>query len=100
MAGGAEVYELLPYVWSDIFDIHLEFAGDEHEHDTQVRRGELADDAFMIMYLRGGKVTAFYAINTPAREYSIVRRMIQKQTNLAGREAQLADPSVGLRSLL
>ncbi|MDP3174237.1 MAG: FAD-dependent oxidoreductase [Phenylobacterium sp.] len=100
MAGGAEVYELLAYVWSDIFDIHLEFAGDEHDHDAQVRRGELADNSFMIMYLKEGRVTAFFAINTPAREYSIVRRMIMKKTDLTGREAQLADPAVGLRSLL
>jgi 3-phenylpropionate/trans-cinnamate dioxygenase ferredoxin reductase subunit len=100
MAGGNETYDLISYVWSDIFDIHLEFAGDEHEHDLQLRRGDPAEGSFMILYLRGGKVTSFFAINTPSREYSVVRRMIQKATDLTGRERQLQDVGVGLRSLL
>ena len=100
MAGGSETYDLLSYVWSDIFDIHLEFAGDEHEHDSQLLRGDPADGSFMILYLKGGSVTAFFAINTPAREYSVIRRMIQRRTDVAGRETQLQDTSVSLRTLL
>ena len=100
MAGGSETYDLLSYVWSDIFDIHLEFAGDEHEHESQLRRGEIVDGAFMILYMKGGRVTAFFAINTPARDYSIVRRMISNKKDMSGREAQLSDTSVSLRTLL
>ena len=100
MTGGAEAYDLVSYVWSDIFDIHLEFAGDEYAHDLQLRRGDPADGSFMILYLKAGRVTSFFAINTPSREYSVVRRMIQKGTDLTGRELQLQDASVGLRSLL
>lgn len=33
MAGGQSPYGLLMYVWSDMFDLHLECAGDESEHD-------------------------------------------------------------------
>lgn len=99
MAGGSETYDLLSYVWSDIFDIHLEFAGDEHEHETQLRRGNPVDGAFMILYLKGGRVTAFFSINTPAREYSTVRRMIQNKKDVTGKEAALQDPTSNLRSI-
>jgi 3-phenylpropionate/trans-cinnamate dioxygenase ferredoxin reductase component len=100
MAGGEAAYDLISYVWSDIFEIHLEFAGDEHAHDQQVWRGDPASRCFMIIYLQQGRVTSFFAINTPSREYSVIRRMIQKKTNVAGLEHQLQDPTVNLRSLL
>ncbi|MGE0830080.1 MAG: NAD(P)/FAD-dependent oxidoreductase [Hyphomonadaceae bacterium] len=100
MAGGAETYDHLPYVWSDIFDLHIEFAGDAHEHDAQVRRGAPESGAFLLVYLKEGVVRAFFSVNFPAREYAMVRRMIQKKTNVGGREAQLADMNVALRSLL
>jgi 3-phenylpropionate/trans-cinnamate dioxygenase ferredoxin reductase component len=100
MAGGAETYDLLSYVWSDVFDIHLEFAGDEHQHDSQVCRGDPQSDSFMIMYLKEGRLTSFFAVNTPAREYAVVRRLIQSKRQVAGREPELQDPTVNLRTLL
>jgi NADPH-dependent 2,4-dienoyl-CoA reductase/sulfur reductase-like enzyme len=100
MAGGDEVYDLLSYVWSDVFDMHLEFAGDERDHDAQVVRGRPEDGAFTIIYLKAGRPTAFFAINQPAREYAAIRRLIQTRADLAGREAYLEDPSANLRALL
>lgn len=100
MAGGDERYDLLSYVWSDVFDLHFEFAGDEHDHDQLVVRGSPADGAFMVIYLREGRVTAYVSVNVPAREYSNVRRMIQTGMRMSGREAALADTSVNLKALL
>jgi 3-phenylpropionate/trans-cinnamate dioxygenase ferredoxin reductase component len=100
MAGGSETYDLLSYVWSDIFDIHLEFAGDEHEHDEQLLRGDPAGGSFMLMYLKQDVITAFFAVNTPAREYSVIRRLIQKKKDVAGRKSELRDTGITLRKLL
>src|SRR5690606_20112026 len=37
MAAGNEIaYDFLSYVWSDIFDLRLESAGDESERDTVI----------------------------------------------------------------
>lgn len=63
MAGAREAYDLLTYAWSDIFDLHLEFAGDESQHDQAVLRGRPEDKTFMVLYLRGGALTAC----TPSR---------------------------------
>jgi NADPH-dependent 2,4-dienoyl-CoA reductase/sulfur reductase-like enzyme len=52
MAGAYNTYDLVTYVWSDIFDLHLEFAGDETEHDQVLLRGRFEDKSFIVLYLR------------------------------------------------
>ena len=99
MAGGSTPYELLSYVWSDIFDLRLEFAGDETDPDTVLQRGRFEDGAFSILYLRGGALTAFFAINASARDLGSLRRLIQMKQPLSGRESELQDPASNLRSL-
>ena len=42
MAGAHTPYDFLTYVWSDLFDLHLEFAGDESEHDHVIVRGAMS----------------------------------------------------------
>ncbi|HLF77729.1 MAG TPA: FAD-dependent oxidoreductase [Dehalococcoidia bacterium] len=100
MAGGAEVYNLLSYVWSDIFDLHLEFAGDEDQHDAALLRGDPKDGSFMILYVKDGKLTAFFAINAPPREFAGLRRLIQTHKDISGEEETLRNPQSNLRSLL
>jgi 3-phenylpropionate/trans-cinnamate dioxygenase ferredoxin reductase component len=100
MAGASQAYSFLSYVWSDIFDIHLEFAGDESEHDTVLLRGDLKSGSFMSIYAKDGCLTAFFAVNTPPREFAVVRRLIQTHKQIGGDEAQLQDPAFELRDLL
>jgi NADPH-dependent 2,4-dienoyl-CoA reductase/sulfur reductase-like enzyme len=100
MAGGSTPYEFLSYVWSDIFDLHLEFAGDETNPERVLQRGGFEDAAFSILYLRGGMLTAFYAINASTRELGSLRRLIQTRQPLLGRESELEDPASNLRALL
>ena len=99
MAGGENSYDLLSYVWSDIFDLHIEFAGDESEHEQALMRGSYADGSFMIIYLKGGRATAYFALNTDVREFSMIRRAIRARTDLTGREADLQDKQFNLREL-
>jgi 3-phenylpropionate/trans-cinnamate dioxygenase ferredoxin reductase component len=100
MAGADEAYSFLSYVWSDIFDLHLEFAGDESEHDTKLLRGKLEDSSFIVIYMKKGAVTAYFAVNTEAREFSSLRRLILAHKDLTGREADLTNREFNLRGLL
>jgi NADPH-dependent 2,4-dienoyl-CoA reductase/sulfur reductase-like enzyme len=100
MAGGESAYDFLSYVWSDIFDLHLEFAGDETEHDTVLQRGSLDDRSFAILYLKEGRITAFYTINASDRDLGSLRRLIQTKRDLEGREADLQNTDLNLRGLL
>ncbi|MDH3215495.1 MAG: FAD-dependent oxidoreductase [Candidatus Krumholzibacteria bacterium] len=43
MAGTPQKYDLLTYVWSDVFDLHIECAGDETARDRTLLRGSLGE---------------------------------------------------------
>ncbi len=100
MAGARNLYTLLTYVWSDIFDLHLEFAGDEHEHDQVLTRGALESRSFIILYLKQHALKAYFAINANAKELPALQRLIKSKTDLRGKEVQLQDPTVAVKSLL
>ena len=100
MAGGDAKYDLLTYVWSDIFDLHLEFAGDESEHGQMVVRGKFEEDSFTVLYLKEGLLRAYFAVNTDAKEFPVFQRFIRRKKDLSGLIGQLEDTSANLRSLL
>jgi NADPH-dependent 2,4-dienoyl-CoA reductase/sulfur reductase-like enzyme len=100
MAGARNRYDLLTYVWSDIFNLHLEFAGDESEHDQVLLRGRFEDQAFTVLYLKRHALTAYFAINTGAKEFPTLQRLIRTKKDLTGKEPQLQDPTVAMKGLL
>ncbi len=100
MAGASNKYDLLTYVWSDIFDLHLEFAGDESEHDEALVRGRFQDNSFTILYLKQHKVTAYFAVNTDAKQFPVLQRLIRRRIDLTGRDAQLQDATFEIKALL
>lgn len=100
MAGAREPYDLLTYVWSDVFDLHLEFAGDESEHDQIVVRGLPEDGAFTVLYLKDGALKAYFAVTGDSGELPTLQRLIRTGTILVGREAQLQDPGFAIKGVL
>jgi 3-phenylpropionate/trans-cinnamate dioxygenase ferredoxin reductase subunit len=66
MTGDSQAYDMLTYVWSDIFDLHLEFAGDESRHDEVIVRGEPASNSFTVLYLAGGVMTKVGQLRDPS----------------------------------
>ena len=93
-------YDLLTYVWSDIFDLHLEAAGDEGESDTSVVRGDMEAGSFTVLYLKEDRMTAYFSVNTPAREFPVFQRLIRRKKDLAGRLDELRNPEFNVRELL
>jgi NADPH-dependent 2,4-dienoyl-CoA reductase/sulfur reductase-like enzyme len=100
MAGASNTYGLVTYVWSDIFDLHLEFAGDEQEHDRILLRGRFQDKSFTLLYLKQNVLTAYFAINTGSKEFPTLQRLIRAKKDLTGKEAQLQDPTFAIKGLL
>lgn len=100
MAGARNPYDLLTYVWSDIFDLHLEFAGDETEHDEVLIRGRFEDKSFTVLYLKEKTLTAYFAINTNTKEFPVLQKFIRQKKNLAGKEVQFQDIAFELKALL
>lgn len=99
MAGADTSYRLLSYVWSDIFDVHLEFAGDESEHDQAVVRGDPERGAFTVLYLKHDRLTAYFSLNGPPKELAPLQKLIKRRVGLAGKVSQLTDPDRPLKQL-
>jgi 3-phenylpropionate/trans-cinnamate dioxygenase ferredoxin reductase subunit len=61
--GAREVYDRLPYFFSDQYDLGLEYVGHHTPDDALVVRGELHSRAFVAFWQRDGAVTAALAVN-------------------------------------
>ena len=99
MAGGRAPYDLLSYVWSDIFDLHIEFAGEEKDNDSLLVRGNIEDNSFIVLYLKEERLRAYLAVNASQKEFIPLQRMIRRKLDLAEKRGQLQDTSADLRSL-
>lgn len=99
MAGKKTPYTLLTYVWSEIFDLHLEFAGDETEHDQVLTRGKMERPPFTVLYLKKGVLQAYFAVNSEETEFSVLKRLIEEKTDLSKRLKQLVDVKFKVESL-
>jgi NADPH-dependent 2,4-dienoyl-CoA reductase/sulfur reductase-like enzyme len=99
MTGERKPYELLSYVWSDVFDLHLEFAGEEIDYEQLGVRGVLEENSFTVLYLKGGALQAYLGVNAPPREFRVLQRLIRERTPVQAKLDGLLDRAADLRTL-
>jgi 3-phenylpropionate/trans-cinnamate dioxygenase ferredoxin reductase component len=90
-AGRREVYDRLPYFFSDQYDLGMEYVGLGSPSDDLVVRGDLDEREFIAFWHRDGAVTAAMNVNV----WDVVDDL--KAIIAAGRDvdiARLADPAV------
>lgn len=97
--GNNTAYDFLTYAWSDIFDLRIETAGDEAEHDKVLVRGNFEDAHFTVLHLKDGVLTSYLAVNGELREFTAWRRLIRSKIDLTGKDAELEDTSFQVRAL-
>ncbi|MFT5130083.1 MAG: 3-phenylpropionate/trans-cinnamate dioxygenase ferredoxin reductase subunit [Rhodothermales bacterium] len=98
MAGQEEIYETLSYVWSDIFDLKVNAAGDSYGADSCiVRRYE--DGSFAQLFVRDGVLAGCLTVGTPVRLFGSLKQLITKRFVVAGHEDALADSATDLLPL-
>lgn len=96
MLGEKNVYAPLPYVWSDQYDINLQYVGFPTEWHEVVVRGDLEEPEATIFFMRDKHVHAAATINRP-RELRSARRLCEARAVVD--PAILADPDTDLRAL-
>lgn len=94
LLGGSEVYDPVPYFWSEQFGRSLHWVGRREERHRAVWRGSPQDDAWAVCWFDGDRPAAFLGVNR-ARDALQARKVITAGTPLDPRKA--ADPSVPLR---
>jgi len=96
LVGKPEVYNALPWFWSDQGDLKLQIAGLSHGVDTWITRGDPASRAFATFGFRDGKLAVVETVNRGA-EHMAARRLIAAATPITPEQA--ADQAFDLKKL-
>lgn len=96
MAGAEAAYEDSLWVWSDQHDVNLQMTGIADGYDELVWRGDPDDGAFMVFYLKDGRIIAINTVNA-GRDMKAAQRLMQ--SGKVFDKAKLADPEVKLLRL-
>jgi len=92
--GGAEVYDPVPYFWSEQFGRMVQYAGYHGDAERLVWRGDPAEPTWAACWLAVGRLVAILTVDRP-RDLLQGRRMIAAASPVdVGR---LADPAVPVR---
>ncbi len=93
--GGDEVYDPVPYFWSEQFGRFVQYAGHHADADTLLLRGDPTTDAWSACWLRGERLAAVLAVGRP-RDLAQARKLIGRSASVD--PALAADPAVPLSS--
>jgi 3-phenylpropionate/trans-cinnamate dioxygenase ferredoxin reductase subunit len=97
MLGEPDVYDRLPYFFSDQYDVGMEYAGFARTWDRVVFRGDPATREFIAFWLTGDRVVAGMNVNV----WDVtdpIQRLIRQRSPVDDR--RLADPDVSLDDLV
>lgn len=76
VCGVAEVYETVPWFWSDQFDVKLQIAGlSEGYHEIIERGSSKRGRSFSLCYIKDGKLLAVDAVNRP-KDFVLGKKLI------------------------
>ncbi|MFJ5223936.1 NAD(P)/FAD-dependent oxidoreductase [Streptomyces sp. NPDC088400] len=89
-----QVYDPVPYFWSEQFGRFVQYAGHHEFADTLVWRGDPAGAAWSVVWLREEVLVGLLAVGRP-RDLAQGRKLIEAGARLDRERA--ADPSVPLR---
>jgi 3-phenylpropionate/trans-cinnamate dioxygenase ferredoxin reductase subunit len=96
LTGQAEVYDAIPWFWSNQYDLRLQTVGLSVGHDDIVVRGRPETRSFSIIYRHRGRVIALDCVNA-TKDY-VQGRSLLRSSRLVGTEA-LSDTNVPLKAL-
>ncbi|WP_030156040.1 NAD(P)/FAD-dependent oxidoreductase [Streptomyces sp. NRRL S-244] len=93
----AQVYDPVPYFWSEQFGRFVQYAGHHADADELLWRGDPAEASWSVCWLRGGALAAVLAVGRP-RDLAQGRKLIEAGAPVD--PAKVADPAVPLKSAL
>jgi len=94
LLGGSEVYDPVPYFWSEQFGRMVQYVGYHRAADQLIWRGDPAGDRFAACWLADGRLTAMLTVGLP-RDLQQARRLMAG--GLPVDPARIADPAIAVR---
>ncbi len=89
-------YNVVPWFWSDQYDLRLQTIGLSTGHDQTILRGSAENRSFSVLYLLGGRLIALDCVNA-VKDYVQGKAHILSGAILDQR--QLADPTCPLKEV-
>jgi 3-phenylpropionate/trans-cinnamate dioxygenase ferredoxin reductase component len=96
MLGPSAPYDLVPYFFSDQYDVGMEYAGFARDWDRVVFRGDPATREFIAFWLVGDRIVAGMNVNV-WDVTDAIQRLIRERVAVDDR--RLANPAVALEEL-
>jgi 3-phenylpropionate/trans-cinnamate dioxygenase ferredoxin reductase component len=75
IAGTPEIYDPVPWFWSDQYEVKLQIAGLAQGYDRHVTEGDPESGSFSVSYFAGERLLAVDAVNAP-RAHMLARRAL------------------------
>ncbi len=97
MLGKAAVYDEVPWMWTDQYDLNIQMLGLPEAGGVQATRGEFGQGPYMHFTLVDGRIRQAVLINA-GRERRQVAKWMKEGAQLAAEK--LADAAIPLRSLV
>jgi len=97
IVGGTDVYDAVPWFWSNQYDLGLKTVGLSVGFDAAVVRGDMATRSFSVVYLREGGVIALDCVNA-TRDYVQGKALVQSYAHIA--PERLADAAMPLKAMV
>ncbi|WP_138380569.1 NAD(P)/FAD-dependent oxidoreductase [Luteithermobacter gelatinilyticus] len=97
ICGKLEVYDEIPWFWSDQYDMKLQIAGLSQGYDQIVLRGDPDSRHLAAFYLKDGVLIAMDGVNSPGEFMASKKLIAQKATP---DPEKLADSSVSMKEFL
>ncbi len=97
MLGEEDIYDALPWFWSDQYGLKLQIAGLSEGYDTLVRRGDEASRSVAFFYLKEGKVIAADCVGRVA-EFMGAKKLISVKIDVP--PERLADDSQPFKEIV
>ena len=94
--GGSDGYDVVPWFWSNQYDLKLQTVGLSIGYDQTVLRGNPDTRSFSLIYLREGRVIALDCVNM-VKDYVAGRALVTG--GLSPDPSVLADPAIALKTL-
>lgn len=96
ICGKPQVYDALPWFWSDQYDVKLQSAGLRLDHEHEIVRGNphvIDAQGIAVFYLRGDRMIAADCVNS-AKEFMACKKLISERlpVNLAALADMTKEP--------
>lgn len=96
LTGQPELYQAVPWFWSNQYDLKLQTVGLSSGFDTSVVRGDVATRSFSVVYLRAGRVIALDCVNA-VKDFVQGKALVE--AGARADPAMLSSPDFPLKSL-